>query len=261
VDPAGPGPAAPARDLGGPGEFADDDGSVPPEVAEVLGRISTGGAGVRDLVPVLAGHRLLVPLLEVDGDLLEGDDADPCAGQDRAVAAVSMRTDDGTVGLAFTGMASMLAGDPAARPLPVPATRVAAAVLAEGGVGLVVDPAGSGGVRLGRGALARLAQGGAWPEPWADPLVQQAVVAELAPALAAGDVAVRLAEPGGGSEQGSLSESGESTPGASLLVELRFPAGLSADQRTERCAIVARRLGASGMLREVFDGVLAVRSR
>jgi hypothetical protein len=164
-----------------------------------------------------------------------------------------MRTDGGTLGLAFTGIAPLLAWDPAARPMPVPATRVAEAVLAEGGVGLVVDPAGSGEVRLGRAALARLAQGGAWPEPWADPLVQQAVVAELAPALAAGDVAVRLAEPPLPAEPGA-------DRGASLMVELRFPAGLSAQQRQERSAVVARRLGASALLNEVFDGVLAVRA-
>jgi hypothetical protein len=119
-------------------------------------------------------------------------------------------------------------------------------------VGLVVDPGGSGGVRLGRAALARLAQGGTWPEPWEDPLVQQAVVAELAPALAAGDVAVRLAEP----PPPAAPDPGDA--GASLMVELRFPPDLSAEQRAQRCAIVARRLGASPMLREVFDGVLAV---
>lgn len=246
-------PGEPPRELGGPGAFADDDGTVPADVAEVLQRMRAGRAGVRDLVTVLAGHRLLVPLLEVDADLLEGDDADPCAGQDRAVAAVSMRTDDGTVGLAFTGMAPLLAWDPAARPLPVPAPRVAAAIVAEGGVGLIVDAAGAGGVRLGRAALARLAQGGAWPEPWADPLVQQAVVTELAPALSAGDLAVRLAEP-------QRAEPGRDEAAASLLVELRFAPGLSDQQREERCAIVARRLGSSALLCEVFDGVLAVRA-
>lgn len=244
-------PVPSGPDLGGPSPFADDDGSVPGEVAEVLQRLRAGRAGLRDVVPVLAAHRLLVPLLEVDADLLEGDDADPCTGQDRAVAAVSMRTEQGSVGLAFTGMAALVAWDPLARPLPVPATRLAAAILAEEGIGLVVDPGAPGALRLAGAALVRLAQGGPWPLPWQDPAVQQAVTGELAPALSAGDLGVRLGQPpdsdGGGA-------------GPSLLVELRFPPGLGDAERESRSAVVARRLRGSAALRAVFDGVLAVRA-
>ena len=145
--------AAGNRDLGSlPGAFAADDGSVPADVAEVLTRRVTGRAALREVVAVLARHRLLVPLLEVDGDLLEGDDADPCAGQERAVAAVSMRTPEGSVGLAFTGLAPMAAWDPRARPLPGDSPRVAAAVLAEGGSALLVDAAAATRCRIaGRG--------------------------------------------------------------------------------------------------------------
>lgn len=237
----------------GPGQFADDDGSVPTEVAHVLHRMRSGLAGLRDVVPVLGEHRLLVPLLEVDAELLEGDDADPCAGQDRAVAAVSMRTDDGAVGLAFTGIEELAAWDQQARPMPVPAQRVAAAILAEGGVGLLVDPGSASMLRLGGVALARLAQGGPWPAPWHDPAVQAAVVAELSPALSSGELAVRLAPP----EEGGPAGGGA---GASLMVEVRLTPGLSDEQRAARVGAVARRLGSSRALREVFDGVLAVRA-
>ena len=96
-------------DLTGPGAFAADDGSVPPDVADVLARRASGHAGIREVVMCLTAHRLIVPLLEVDGDLLEGDDTDPCAGSDRAVAAVSMRDPEGRpLGLAFTGMAPLV---------------------------------------------------------------------------------------------------------------------------------------------------------
>lgn len=240
-------------DLPGPGQFAADDGSVPVEVAHVLQRMRSGLAGLREVVPVLAVHRLLVPLLEVDADQLEGDAGDPCAGQDRAVAAVSVSTEEGTVGLAFTGVAHLAAWDQQARPMPVPAQRVATALLAEGGVGLVVDPGSASAVRLGPVALLRLAQGGPWPAPWQDPAVQQAVVAELSPALASGELRVRLAAPeAGGTATGPAD--------ASLLVELRLAAGLPDEQREARIAAVARRLGSSRALREVFDGVLAVRA-
>ena len=135
-----------------------------------------------------------MPLLEVDGDLLEGDDADPCAGSDRAVAAVSIRDpQDGTVvGLAFTGMAPLQAWDPAARPMPVTAARAAAAVLAEGGQVLLLDAGSPAPVQLRGQALLRLATGAPWPDPWEDAAVRAAVIAELAPVLASGEVHVRL---------------------------------------------------------------------
>ena len=239
------------RDLGTAGEFAQDDGSVPTAVAEVLRRRRAGLAGVRDVVPVLAEHRLLIPLLEVGSDVLAGDDADPCAGQDRAVAAVSMRTEEGVVGLAFTGLSALASWDRLARPMPVPATRVAAAILAEGGVALVVDPGSPEAIRLRGPGLLRLARGGPWPLPWQDPEVQRAVVAELGPALAAGELAVRLGDPGS-------SAGGAGPTAAGLLVELRMDARLGEEQRRARAGTVARRLGQSQALRDVFDGTLAV---
>ena len=263
--------------LGGPSAFADDDGSTPDEIAEVLARRAKGIAGQRELVTTLGRHRLLVPLLEVDADLLDDDDSDPCAGQDRAVAAVSMRTDRGTVGLAFSGMEALLAWDPAARPMPVEAARVAAAVLAEGGVALLVDPAGPVPTRLEGVALVRLATAEQWPEPWVDPVVRQAVVAELAPVLASGEVKVRLAAPIG-SDLSAPPESGNARPaesttagaghaapgggrgvGAQLVVEVQFDDGLAPAVAAQRTEVIARRLGASDDLRRVFDGVLAVR--
>ena len=144
----------------------------------------------------LTAHRLLVPLLEVAGDLLEGDDSDPCAGSDRAVAAVSIREPDGRpLGLAFTGMAPLVAWDASARPLPVEASRAAGAIVAEGGRALLVDAGSANALRIEGLALARLASGEPWPEPWADPAVREAVIAELGPVLASGEVQVRLAGP------------------------------------------------------------------
>ena len=207
----------------------------------------------------LTDHRLLVPLLEVDGDLLEDDDSDPCAGSDRAVAAVSMRQPDGRpLGLAFTGMAPLAEWDASARPLPVEASRAAGAIVAEGGRALLVDAGSAHALRIEGLALARLASGERWPEPWADPAVREAVVAELGPVLASGEVQVRLAgpdvvPPGVGSDGDQVPEG---APG--LVLEVRFPADLPADQAEQRAAIVATRMSASAALREVFDGVLAV---
>jgi len=244
-DPARPGTSS-AVLAGDPGAFAADDGSAAPPVVAVLQRYRQGVAGRAEVVSVLADHRLLVPLLEVDAAVLEGEDSDPCAGQDRAVAAVSLRTPAGVVGLAFTGLEALRAWDPAARPLPVPARRVAAALLAESAVALQLDPSGPVPLRLEPVGLARLATGEAWPLPWRDPVVQDAVVAALSPALAAGELAVRLAAPDPGADAG-------------LLVELRFPVGVTDTVALERAGLVARLLSESPQLRGAFDGVLAVR--
>lgn len=265
--------SAPTRDLAGSAPtVAADDGSVPEPVADVLARRAGGRARMNEVVAVLAGHRLLVPLLEVDGDLLEGDDTDPCAGQDRAVAAVSLRTADGPVGLAFTGLPPMADWDPHARPLPTAATRVAGAVLAQGGQALLIDVSSEHACRIEGIALRRLAAGGDWPEPWRDPLVREAIVAELAPALASGDLAVRLAQPTGSTELAGPAEPVRATEPAELaepveppaqapdlLVDVRFPPGTPAEVASRRAVLVAERLAGSAALRAVFDGLLAVR--
>jgi hypothetical protein len=250
----------------GPSGFEDDDGSVPDEVATVLASVAVGATGMRELIGVLAGHRLLVPLLEVHGDLLDGDDADPCAGQDRAVAAVSVRTDDGVVGLAFTGMEPLIRWRTEARPMPVPARRVAEALLADGALGLLLDPASSAPIRIPTLALRRLAGGGQWPDPWEDPAVRQAVVGELEPVLRSGELQVRLAAPDG-PDAPAGSAPGDHAPGdrpgtargVELVVEVRFRDRVSVEVEGQRAGVIAERLASSELLREAFDGVLAVR--
>ncbi|MGB7981845.1 MAG: SseB family protein [Candidatus Nanopelagicales bacterium] len=243
-------------DLSGPGEFGTDDGTVPAPVADVLARRARGEAGIREVVAELGAQRLLVPLLEVDGDLLDGDDADPCAGSDRAVAAVSIREPDGTpVGLAFTGMAPLRDWDPAARPMPVSAARAAAAVLTEGGRALLLDVGSPAPVRIRGVALGRLATGEPWPEPWVDAAVRAAVVAELAPVLASGEVGLRLVA-GAGSAGGVGGADGAGRPG--LTLQVRFAEKLTSGVIDQRAAVIAERVTRSAALREVFDGVLAV---
>jgi hypothetical protein len=240
------------------GAFAADDGSVPSDVADVLARRATGSAGIREVVTCLAAHRLLVPLLEVDGDLLEGDDSDPCAGSDRAVAAVSVREPDGTPpGLAFTGMEPLVAWDASARPLPVEATRAAGAILAEGGRALLVDAGSPHSLRVAGVALSRLATGEPWPDPWADPAIRDAVIAELGPVLASGEVQVRLAGPSD-SGPSTASQGTDQAADPELVLEVRFPVPLPAGQAEHRAQVIATRMSLSAGLREVFDGILAV---
>ncbi len=231
----------------GPGVPADD-GSAPHALVDVLTRHAAGDASVREVIACLAGERVLVPLRQVSVDQVEGDDLDPCAGQGSAMAAVSVRQEDGVhAGLAFTGVAAMSAWDPEARPMPVAASRAAQAVVAAGGRVLLIDPGGPSPCRIEGVALVRLAQGDEWPPPWEDEHVRRAILAELAPALAEG-MGVRLGPP----------EAGERSD---LAVQLRFPSGLPAEVAGGRAVVVARRLAGSDVVRAVFDGTLAVSVR
>lgn len=226
--------------------FGSDDGSVPPDLAAVLHARARGACGVREVVACLATNRVLVPLLEVDAEQLDDDAGDPCAASSRAVAAVSVQGPDGrSTGLAFSGTAPMARWDPAARPLPVPAPRAAGAVLAEGGRELVVDAGSPHPLRIEGVALARLASGEPWPEPWEDPAVRAAVVAELGPVLASGEIQVRLGEPPEGLAAG-------------LILGVRFAPDLAAPIVARRVAVLADRMSRSARLAEVFDAVLAV---
>ncbi len=238
-------------ELTGPGEFAADDGSVPAPVAQVLARRIRGEAGIREVVAALADERVLVPLLEVDGDLLEGDDSDPCAGSDRAVAAVSIRDRHGaSVGLAFTGMDPLLRWDPRARPMPVTASRAAAAVLAEGGRALLLDAGSPAPLRIRGQALVRLATGEPWPDPWDDQAVRAAVAEVLEPVLASGEVGLRLVA--------AAAETDTTAQHPGVVLQVRFAVDLGTDILGQRAEIIADRVSGSADLRDVFDGVLGV---
>ena len=216
-----------------------DDGSASPEVMAALAARARGEQGVRQVAQALTTARLLVPLLEVSGDELEGSDTDPCSGQDRAVAAVSLRTPSGPVGLAFTSLSALTRWSPVARPWPTAAPQVATAVLVDGGTRLVVDAGSPQQIELSGEALRRLAAAEQWPDPWEDQVVRAAMVAALAPVLASGELGVRLAVPPG-EAAGVVAGSANG-----LLVELAF---LPAPRPTRlRCARASWPTGSAAM--------------
>ncbi len=123
---------------------------------------------------------------------------------------------------------------------------------------LLLDAGSPHALRIEGLALARLASGERWPDPWADPAVREAVIGELGPVLASGEVQVRLADPQ--VVQSAASSGGDQSPerAPGLVLEVRFPGALPADQAQQRAAVIATRMSQSLALREVFDGVLAV---
>jgi hypothetical protein len=132
------------RSIPDPG-FAEDDGSAPDELAEALAAYDADagadGAYERTLA-VLAGSRLLVPVLAVLGEVEV--DADGLAHDKTSdMATVMMRGRDGrTALLAFTGEAAMHRWNRDARPVPVPTSRAAEAAVQDGAEAMLVDVAG-----------------------------------------------------------------------------------------------------------------------
>ncbi len=128
------------RSLAGPA-FPADDGAADP----VLRALLDGGCGSEEeMLRALSRSRLLVAVMAVADEVAED-------GSDKSshMAVVSMVNAAGEKGLlAFTGLDSMAAWNPDARPVPVPARAAAEAALADGAQALVIDVAGPARVVL-----------------------------------------------------------------------------------------------------------------
>ena len=140
--------------------FPGDDGKAADPVRE---RLRTAQDGTSDsylaAVVELGTARLLVPVVaEVTrtatghGGLHSDKEAD--------MAVVGMQTADGRrAAVAFTGLDSLTAWHPDARPVPVTIDTVAAAALSDGSVALIVDPAGPAALALEIDLLTAFAEG------------------------------------------------------------------------------------------------------
>ena len=160
-------------------EFGDDDGSAPAPLVDLLAAYADGTASVRDVAVVLAGVRLMTPLVAV----LDEAEEDPDGlrrEKSSHMASVSLVSPDGRRGLlAFSSVASMAAWDPTARGIPAAGPRVAAAALEEGADALLLDVGGPVRFALEGPLLRALATGAPLPQPWADPSVHATVSAAV----------------------------------------------------------------------------------
>lgn len=107
------------------------------------------------MLQALSEARLLVAVMAV-ADEVSDDGSDKSSH----MAVVSMVNAAGEKGLlAFTGLDSMSAWNPEARPVPVPARAAAEAALADGAQALVIDVAGPARVVLPAVVLMELTGG------------------------------------------------------------------------------------------------------
>jgi SseB protein N-terminal domain len=175
--------------------FAGDDGTADPRLAAVLAAYAAGRESERAMLTVLAGARLLVPLVERPAAATEP--AQACARGEMAFPMLIGR--DGRPGLlAFTSLAALVSWRPDARPVPTPAGQVWGTAVADE-CAVVIDVAGPVPVAVEGARLAALAAGEAPPEPHTDPDIRADVAAALAtaatqarasgPAIAGADLA------------------------------------------------------------------------
>jgi hypothetical protein len=160
-------------------EFAGDDGTIDPGLEAVLSAYDGGRVGMREVIEVLRGVRLMTPLVAV---LDETEESPRGLRQEKSshMASVSRVTADGRRGLlAFSCVAAMATWDPAARGIPAPAPRVAAAALEEGADAVLLDLGGPVRVAVRGTALSALSLGEPVPPAYEDPEVRAAVLDAL----------------------------------------------------------------------------------
>jgi hypothetical protein len=222
---------------------AGDDGTAPPAVLEAIRRFRVREVGAAEVVAALHGARLLVPLVAVRGD--EGVGAHgQLVDKTQELSIVTVRGPDGRAVLpAFTSVAAMQAWDPASRPIPIEAPRIALAAGAEGTPLIVVDPGSETEFAVRRPALRALATGEPWTPSPADPEVEAAFARSVegvdgiaAIALVDGDPEARLRGP-------------------ELRIAVRFTAGAGEAERADRLAILQERWMSDPVIAERVDSL------
>lgn len=136
------------RSLASP-QFPGDDGSASPTVRRLL----SSGTDVIAVARALREVRLLAGVVAVLDELDESG-----GDKDSHMAVVSMMNERGEKGLlAFTGVDSMAAWDPQARPVPSLGRDIARSAIDDGATAVVLDVAGPHSMALSGAALTALA--------------------------------------------------------------------------------------------------------
>ena len=195
-------------------QFSSDDGSTPEAVARAL---SEENFSLAILHECLMQSRLLIPLVAQLGDSEVGARGQ-LVDKSAELSIVAVATPDGQSAIpAFTSVSQMQLWKSDARPVPIEASRVALAAIAEGHTRVILNP-GSDSIGLRRPFLAALAQKKSWVPPSLNRAVHDLV------ALATSDhpeiANFRLIE---ADSKGSLRQ-------AELTIELSIRPGLNAEE-------------------------------
>src|ERR1700761_6305440 len=147
------------------GRPAGDTGAADPAVSAALAGYASGQLPELAALTAVAAARLLVPVVAVLAEA--GDDG---AEKETEMALPTLIGHDGRKAvIAFTGTDSVSRWRTDARPVPVPAPQLWAAVTAEQADAVVIDVAGPVPLVIEGARLAALAAGVPPPAPQADP--------------------------------------------------------------------------------------------
>ena len=161
-----------------------------------------GELGEADVVDALRDSRLLIPLVAVTGEVGTNDHGRSFDKSQELSIVTVLGPDGRSVLPVFMSVATMATWNPAARPVPASADRVALAAVSESTDLVVIDPTSATEFAIRRPALWALAHSIAWLPSYLDTEVLSAFMdaAELEPSVAAvqlapGDPGARLAGP------------------------------------------------------------------
>jgi hypothetical protein len=178
---------SPRRTIG-PTGFEGDDGSADAALSEALGAHRRGEIDRYALYPLLAGKRVLAPVVAILGEsepVESGEGAGLRRDKDSEMALVTLLAADGAKAVpVFTSTDKLsvwgtTSGFPAARPVPVSVERAAAAALQEEADVLLLDVGTDEQFELSGAALRAFADGRVPTPPDADPEVVAALLAVL----------------------------------------------------------------------------------
>ncbi len=155
---------------------AADDGSAPAAFLAVMAGFRTGASSIADVVEVVRGCRLLIPLIAVAGET--GTTADGLlVDKTQELSIITVAGPDGrAIVPVFSSVDAMRRWRSDARPVPADAVRVALAAAAEHTDRIVIDPRSPDTlVALPRPAVWAIAQGQPWVPAVDDPEVLEAI--------------------------------------------------------------------------------------
>jgi hypothetical protein len=233
--------------------FEGDDGSADEALTQALAAHARGELDRYALYPVLAGKRVLAPIVALLG---ESEAAGTGVGgtelrrdKDSEMALVTLVASDGAKAVpVFTsteklGVWGATAGFPAARPVPVSVEKAAAAALQEEADVLLLDLGTDEQFELGGAALRAFASGRVPTPPDADKDVVAAllVVLRSVPEVADALESARV---------GAFAEG--------AVLELGFKPGVDPQSLTEPLRVVAEAISADPLLRDRLGDGLSI---
>lgn len=200
--------------------FSDDDGTARQElISAILNFHQT--LNPAEVFDEFAKSRVLIPLLADLGEAEEGAHG-LTVDKSADLSIVNVQTPDDQVGLpVFSSVEAMQRWNPAARPVPSDAVKVALAAASEGNTRIILDPGSETEFAFRRAAIAALAQQQNWVAPHLNEKVIEAFesAARTEPSIA--NLEVQSADPH------------SRLAGPELKIQLRVVKGLTKEQLEE----------------------------